>query len=154
MVKKLLGIGLCIAMLASTTLALAGGPVMAAPVKYSIPCAGAPMGAPYGAPYGGGGAFSGYWGDAPFPGLCGGIVALPFLVVGSLLGGSPLGGNGCPPAAPAYNCGPRPPIVNPCAPPAPGCAPYAQACAPSFGLPCLDLCGSVLGAVSTNFNCQ
>ena len=90
MVRRVFIVSLSIMMLSFTALALAGGPPVAA-----APCA-APCG-PYPAkPYTAGPACA-YWGDAPFPGLCGGIVALPFLVVGSLLGGNTMG-----PCGPAF----------------------------------------------------
>jgi hypothetical protein len=81
-----------------------------------------------------------YWGDAPFPGLCGGVIALPFLVVGSLLGGNPSGYVGPPGAGygPGYApgaaapCGPPAPVSYQCAPPQ---APYQCAPAPIKACP-------------------
>jgi hypothetical protein len=148
MVKRVLSIFLCTTMLLATSLAMAGGP----------PCYPPPAQAPCG-PYGvQQGNPCAYWGDAPFPGLCGGVVALPFLVVGSLLGGNTVAPYG-PPPAPGYKYAPPPvpiraipqPMNTGCAPaPAPACgAPYGQT---SFlgggmlgGLPCLELCGALLG---------
>ena len=99
MVRRVFIISLSIVMLSFTALALAGGPpVVAAP--YAAPCGPYPV-----KPYAAGPACA-YWGDAPFPGLCGGIVALPFLVVGSLLGGNTMGPYGGPPVA--AQCAPRP----------------------------------------------
>lgn len=157
MVKKVLSIFLCLTMLIGTSLVVAGGVPVA-------PGCGPYVGGQYGAvppPY------SNYWGDAPFPGLCGGVVALPFLVVGSLLGGNtvappPYAG----PMGAAYNCGPRPCPPAPCAPapcapmPRQACAPYAAPCGAGMGyqgafggsviggLPCLDVCAGLLGAVT------
>jgi hypothetical protein len=153
MVKRVLSVFLCITVLACTSMALAGGAPMA-------PRVGGCAGAPYGYGPGPGVPYSNYWGDAPFPGLCGGVVALPFLVVGSLLGGNTM----APPpygAMPggAYNCAPRPCPPAPCAPapcaPAP-CGPAPAACGPGYGgsggflggLPCLELCSGLLGAVT------
>ena len=158
MVKKVLSVFICIMMLGGASLALAGGPVPACAPTCAPPCA-PPCGPNAGGPYGPG---SQYWGDAPFPGLCGGVVALPFLVVGSLLGGNTAG-----PGGPGYNCAPpryncAPPRYN-CAPPP--CAPVStcappMACGPAygpgaygggggglFGLPCLDLCSNILGSL-------
>jgi len=168
MVKKFIGVFLSILMLCSASLALAGGAPVGPPVSYPLkPCG----------PGGPGGVPSNYWGDAPFPGLCGGVVALPFLVVGSLLGGNTAGpygpgpgyaaGPGCAPAP----CGPpapcAPPVSYTCAPPAPyNCAPQIAKCPPApapcgpgygyggnggsifSGLPCLELCSGILGGLS------
>jgi len=101
MLKK----GICLlaglVLLASASIAPAGGPPPQAPQPYTYgkPCGPAPV--PGQDP-------CAYWGDAPFPGICGGVVGLPFLVVGSLLGGNPAG-----------PCGPPPTPANYCAPPAP-----------------------------------
>ncbi len=109
----------------SASLAIAGGPV-----PYG-PGACGPAAAPYGNP-------CAYWGDAPFPGFCGGVVALPFLVVGSLLGGNPTGPCG-PPPSPRYGCvqypspnryyGPPPPMGSPLF----GAIPGADVCTGLFG---------------------
>jgi hypothetical protein len=162
--KKVLSILLSLMMLIGASLVVAGGaPVAPGCGPYAGgPCASGPYaGGPYGSvapPY------SNYWGDAPFPGLCGGVVALPFLVVGSLLGGNTV----APPpyAAPGvvgYNCAPRPCPPSPCAPmPQPMPRPYSVSCAPTYGcapgggsgggsvlgLPCLDVCAGLLGAVT------
>lgn len=179
MIKKLVGVFVCLMMLGSACVVLAGGPVVTqAPICYppKAPCGpGGVPGVP-GAP----GAGAQYWGDAPFPGLCGGVVALPFLVVGSLLGGNTAGPYGPAPYGPGpyvqgqvqcgpppQACGPAAPISYNCPPPAyapRGCAPAPpQACGPyggqyaggsSFlgGLPCLELCSSLLGSVSGGMN--
>jgi hypothetical protein len=160
MVKRILSVFLCLLMLASASLSLAGGPPSPVPPGCypATPCG--PAG-----PAGPGGPSSSYWGDAPLPGLCGGIIALPFLVCGSLLGGNTVGAY-----APAYGPGYAPVSYPPkyVAPPTQPCAPaYPQACAPAprpgcgpaygpgygqpagggllTGLPCLDLCASLLG---------
>ncbi len=88
MVKRVFAVLTCFFMLAMASGALAGGALAPAPAPMA-PCAPAPCGPAMGNP-------CAFWGDAPFPGLCGGVVALPFLVVGSLLGGST---TGAPPAA-------------------------------------------------------
>jgi hypothetical protein len=138
MVKKILSVFVCIMMLGSASLAFAGGTVAGS----------APP------------ASSAYWGDAPFPGMCGGVVALPFLVVGSLLGGNTAGPYG-PPPGPGYNYGPPPGPGYNCAPPpcppgkiygppaAAGCGPgYGAAGGSMFGgIPCLELCSSILGSI-------
>ncbi len=161
MVKRVVSVFLCIVMLASASLAVAGGPP-APPVPPGCYPAAKPCG-----PAGPGGPSSSYWGDAPLPGLCGGIIALPFLVCGSILGGNTVGAY-----APAYGPGYAPgyaPVSYPpkyVAPPGAPCPPaYPQACAPAprpvcgpaygpppasggglfTGLPCLDLCASLLG---------
>ncbi len=141
MVKRVFGVITCFVILTMACIAMAGGVV--APAPYApAPCAPAPCGPAMGNP-------CAYWGDAPFPGLCGGVVALPFLVVGSLLGGSPMGP---PPAqvAPAPY-GPRP-YMAPGVPVAPcGPAPAGYGAAPGLfggGLPCLELCSSILGSFS------
>ncbi len=160
MVKKVLSILLSLMMLIGASLVAAGG----APVApISGPCASGPYYGPVSRPY------SNYWGDAPFPGLCGGVVALPFLVVGSLLGGNtvappPYAG----PGMVGYQCAPRPCPPNPCAPmPRPMPRPYSMSCVPanpcggglfgggsgiSTGLPCLDVCAGLLGAVTGGVN--
>jgi hypothetical protein len=143
MVNKILSIFVCIMMLGTASLAIAGGPVAG--------CAPPPCG-PYpssATPYGPPGPSSAYWGDAPFPGLCGGVVALPFLVVGSLLGGNTAGPYG-PPPGPGYNYGPPPgapgKIYGP--PVAAGCGPgYGAGGSILGGLPCLELCSSILGSI-------
>jgi hypothetical protein len=156
-VKKFFSLVLCALMLCSASLALAGGPSVAgcAPGPYyqrGVVPAGNPCA---------------YWGDAPFPGLCGGVVALPFLVVGSLLGGNTAGPYGPAPyaavPAPGYGCAPAPVPVRayppPVAPPAcaPGYgpaygAPYAATGNSLFeGLPCLELCSGLLGGLGGGF---
>jgi hypothetical protein len=154
MVRRVFGVLTCFVILAMTCVVMAGGvvaPMQCAPPQCApAPCAPAPCGPAMGNP-------CAFWGDAPFPGLCGGVVALPFLVVGSLLGGSPMGP---PPAqmAPAPY-GPRPYMaprgpVAPCAPPAPcgpagyGPAAYGSTSLLGGGLPCLELCSSILGSFS------
>lgn len=140
MVQRVFSVFVCIMLLASATLALAGGPPVAAPVAPCQPAGGyAPAGNP-----------CAFWGDAPFPGLCGGVVALPFLVVGSLLGGNTVG--------------PYPPVPGPnyryapgmYAPGKVGCPPPASACGPGYGmggggiltgLPCLDLCANIFSGL-------
>ena len=143
MLRKTVTLFMCAIMLATAALAFAGGTpgVPCGPVCYPPRTACAP---------GAGPNSSAYWGDAPFPGLCGGVVALPFLVVGSLLGGNPSGPYGpgpaggygyapqgsacapmpcapqpCPPRAYAAPCAPQP-----CGPPPCGPAQYAQAPCP------------------------
>ncbi len=147
MLKKIFSAILCVIMLGSATLALAGG----APVAVAAPgCGPYPAGAyvPPGNP-------CAYWGDAPFPGFCGGVVALPFLVVGSLLGGNTTGPYG-PGFRPGYRGVPAPcPPVKYVAPAAPGCGPgygvgYGPAAGGSLfgGIPCLELCSSIFGSVT------
>ncbi|MBI5248363.1 MAG: hypothetical protein HY912_02615 [Desulfomonile tiedjei] len=162
MVKRVVSAFLCIVMLTSVSLSLAGGPP-APPVPPGCypakPCG----------PTGPGGPSSSYWGDAPIPGLCGGIIALPFLVCGSLLGGNtggayaPAYGPGYAPVSyPAKYVAPVAPVryapayPQACAPAyPPACAPAPMPCGPGYGqpagggmfsgLPCLDLCASLLG---------
>lgn len=143
MIKKIFCAILCVIVLASATLALAGGP----PVAAAAPCGPAPRAA-YGPP----GNPCAFWGDAPFPGLCGGVVALPFLVVGSLLGGNTTGPYG-PGFRPGYKGVPAPyPPVKYVAPAAPGY--YGAAYGPTAGgglfagIPCLDLFSGVFGSVT------
>lgn len=146
MVRRVFIISLSIVMLSFTALALAGGPpVVAAP--YAAPCGPYPV-----KPYAAGPACA-YWGDAPFPGLCGGIVALPFLVVGSLLGGNTMGPYGAPPVAAQF--GPRPypakiAVPAPCAPPPCGPTAYGFGGGDSIfsALPCLELCSGLLGGMT------
>lgn len=142
MVKRVFPVFTCFLMLAMASGAIAGGAVAPAPVG-PVPCGPAPYGPAMGNP-------CAFWGDAPFPGLCGGVVALPFLVVGSLLGGST---TGTPPVAmgPAPY-GPRPGMaqrapVAPYGPPpcAPGPAAYGST-GLLGGIPCLELCSSILGS--------
>jgi hypothetical protein len=146
MVRRVFIVLLSVMMLSFASLALAGGPPVAT-APYSAPCG------PYPArPYAAGPACA-YWGDAPFPGLCGGVVALPFLVVGSLLGGNTMGPYG---PGPAPGCGPRPypaKVYAPgaCAPPPCGPAGYGYGFGANslFGsIPCLDLCASILGGAT------
>jgi len=102
MIRRILGLLICVAMFPTASLALAGGPV-SAPPPYAYGSV-----KPYGpATYGPGRNPCRFWGDAPFPGMCGGVIALPFLVVGSLLGGNPAGPCGPPPRL-RYNCAPKP----------------------------------------------
>ncbi len=147
MVKRVFTIFLSIMLLSSFSLALAGGAPQA-PAPYAVPCPPAK-----GYPVGPDCAF---WGDAPFPGLCGGVVALPFLVVGSLLGGNTMGPCG---PVPGYPCAPKPYPAKIYAPPAAapcGPAPYGPA---AYGpgaydgslfsaLPVFDLCSGLLGGVT------
>jgi hypothetical protein len=157
MLKKFIGVFLSILMLCSASLALAGGAPVGPPVSYPAkPCG----------PGGPGGVPSNYWGDAPIPGICGGCIALPFLVVGSLLGGNTAAPYGPPPgpvagpmpgpgyAAPApyaqpapYTC--APPVAKYPPPPAP-CGPgygYGDGGSIFSGLPCLELCSGLLGGL-------
>lgn len=161
MARKIALLFTCIAFLATGTIALAGGaPALHKPMAQ--PCAPAPV--PYGAKAPG--AKSAYWGDAPFPGMCGGVVALPFLVVGSFLGGNPAAPAPYgppaaygPPPAPGY----MPPPVKAGACPPPRALPPQAACGPGpayagpaalaggpalGGIPCLDLCYGLLGSVT------
>ncbi len=144
MVRRVFIVSLSIIMLSFTSFALAGGPPVAA-APYAVPPCGPYPVKPYAA-----GPACAYWGDAPFPGLCGGVVALPFLVVGSLLGGNTMGPCGPAPAP----CGPRPYPAKvyapgPCAPPAYGPVGYGLGADSIFGaLPCLDLCAGILGGVT------
>jgi len=149
MVQRVISVFICVLLLASATLALAGGPpVAAAPMA---PCGPARGYAPAGNP-------CAYWGDAPFPGLCGGVVALPFLVVGSLLGGNTVGPY--PPVpGPAYRYAPGAYAPGAYAPGRAGCPPPAPACGPGYGasglggggilsgLPCLDLCANIFSGM-------
>ena len=64
MVKRVFGVITCFVILAMACVAMAGGAVAPAPVA---PCAPAPCGPQMGNP-------CAYWGDARFPGLCGGVV--------------------------------------------------------------------------------
>lgn len=153
MVKRILVFSLCLTTLMMASLALAGGKVVA-------PVAPAPCGpvATCGPTVGPNPA---YWGDAPFPGICGGVIALPFLVVGSLLGGNtvapPAPVYGAPVARP-YGSVPMGPNYGPpaCGPVAPvGCAPAP--CGPGGlgggllgGLPCLEICSGILGGLGGN----
>jgi hypothetical protein len=159
MVKRVVSVFLSIVMLTSASLVFAGGPPAAPVPPACYPAQPCGPGGPAGAP-------SAYWGDAPLPGLCGGIIALPFLVCGSLLGGNTAG----PYGPPAYGPGPGYPPVSyppkyapvgpaPCPPAYPqACAPaYPRPCGPAYGpapaagggmltgLPCLDLCANLLG---------
>jgi hypothetical protein len=155
MVKRILVFSLCLTMVMMASLALAGGKVVAPVAPVPVACAPQPCGPTVG-------PNPAYWGDAPFPGLCGGVVALPFLVVGSLLGGN----TAAPYAPPAYGPpAPRPygpvpmaPGYAPCPPPA--CGPVAPVgCGPApygsaglgggllGGLPCLELCSGILGGL-------
>ncbi|MCX5862736.1 MAG: hypothetical protein WCG29_12360 [Desulfomonile sp.] len=152
MAKRVVSCLLSILMLTSASLALAGGAQVAYP-----PPACAPAG-----PYAGGGNPCAFWGDAPFPGMCGGVVALPFLVVGSLLGGNTTGpyppAPGPGPYYPPRFAGPQPwagpvapfaPVARPvCGPPA-GAGPFGGSIL--GGLPCLELCAGIFGGVTGGF---
>jgi hypothetical protein len=139
MVRRVMSLCVCVFMLLGATLALAGG-VPCGPGSYA-PLPGNPCA---------------YWGDAPFPGMCGGVVALPFLVVGSLLGGNTVGPYG-PVPGPGYPCAP------PLCPPKPYAAPINPPCGPVYGtpygagplangllsgVPCLDMFTGLLGSVT------
>jgi hypothetical protein len=100
MFKRIPALAACVCLLASAAVALAGG----APTHQTAPTQAAPYCGPA---YGPGGPKSAYWGDAPMPGICGGVVALPFLVVGSLLGGNTAAPAVAPPYQP-YNYAPAP----------------------------------------------
>lgn len=140
MVKRVICLMLSIMFLSTATLAMAGGAPYAsgrcAPGGVN-PCA--------------------YWGDAPFPGMCGGVVALPFLVVGSLLGGNTTGPYG-PVPGPGYQCAPPPYPPSPYAGPVnPPCGPVYGNAYPSSvpvnngilgGLPCFDICSGLFGTVT------
>ncbi len=145
MVKRVFGVLTFFVILIMACVALAGGPV--APAQCApAPCAPPPCGPAMGNP-------CAYWGDAPFPGMCGGVVALPFLVVGSLLGGSPMGP---PPAPVAYGprpyVGPRAPMAPcapaPCGPPPCGPMSYGSNDLLGGGLPCMELCSNILGSLT------
>ena len=151
MVKRVFTIFLSIMLLSSFSLALAGGaPKAVGPAPYAAPC---PPGQGYAGPD------CAFWGDAPFPGLCGGVVALPFLVVGSLLGGNTMGPGGYQPA-PAYPYAAKPypakiyapPAAAPCGPPVPyGPAAYGPGAYDGSlfsALPVFDLFSGVLGGVT------
>lgn len=153
MVRRILVGLVCATMLVAASFAVAGGP---APAPYAKPC-----GPNYGP------ANCAYWGDAPFPGLCGGVVALPFLVVGGLLGGNPSVPCGPGPAAPGYGYPPPPaPYAVPrkYAPPAYP-AQYAPGYAPGYGggyggggllfsggvfedMPVMGICSQLLGGLT------
>lgn len=118
MVERFLAVLLAAVMAAVPTVALAGGaPVVATPAPVACGPGGCVTSAPAPAPCGpvgmhrGYGPRSAYWGDAPFPGICGGIVALPFLVVGSLLAGNSPAALAGPPAVAPYSYSMRPPYV-------------------------------------------
>ncbi len=148
MVKKVLSLVICVMMLTTASVVLAGGP---------------PYGARSCGPAAGSNAACAYWGDAPFPGLCGGVVALPFLVVGSLLGGNTMGPC-APPGNVRYNAPPTYPPPRPyaAAPRAPYCGPAQYAAAPRgqhyggapaqtgllAGLGCFEMAADLFGAVS------
>jgi hypothetical protein len=152
MVRKTAIVFMSLLFLVTTSISIAGGPAAApcAPISYPPKACGPGVG-----------TSSAYWGDAPFPGLCGGIIALPFLVVGSLLGGNSMApypaampaGIGYGPQGPAP-CGPisvppkafpAPCAPNPCGPP-PACGPSGGGL--FSGLPCLELCSSLFGNIT------
>ncbi len=139
MIRKIFSVLVCLTMTFLAPVAFAGG-------------APAPQGPPGCAP--GPAANCSYWGDAPFPGLCGGVVALPFLVVGSLLGGNTAGPCG-PPPDPRAGYGPPPPNRPMAQAPAPAPAAYAgpvESGGMLSGLGCVgvatDLISSVTGGSS------
>jgi len=142
MVRRVLSLFVCISVFIAAPLALAGGAAQG-PAYYGAGYYGPPPGNP-----------CAYWGDAPFPGMCGGVVALPFLVVGSLLGGNTVGPYG-PVPAPGYQCAPppyppRPAAVNPPCGPVYG-APYAASPVSGgllSGIPCLDICTNLFGSLT------
>jgi hypothetical protein len=133
MIRKLLGLLVCLTLVGFAAFAGAGGPA-AAPVAGAAPCGPGYYGNP-----------CAFWGDAPIPGLCGGVIALPFLVVGSLLGGNPAGPCG-PPPSPRFNCAPRPLPPRGCAPPPYG--PYYGGGGLLGGLPVFDITSSLLGGIT------
>lgn len=141
MIRKVFGLLICLTLVTSASLALAGGPP-------PPPAGQQPYGVVPGGPgcYGPGGNPCAFWGDAPIPGLCGGVIALPFLVVGSFLGGNTAGPCG-PPPSPRFNCAPRP-----CPPPARGCGqpaygPYGGG-GLLGGIPVFDLTSSLVGGLT------
>lgn len=144
MIKKVFSVVACLVVVASASLVMAGGAVGQAMGGQPCPPQGGPM---YRPPIGPGGNPCAFWGDAPFPGICGGIVALPFLVVGTILGGNPLGP--CAPAA--YNFPPRP-AVAPRYYGAPRCGPGYP---PNFmansilgGFPPAELASGLVGSIT------
>lgn len=141
--KQVSSLILCVLLIVTASLALAGGPAQV--IGPGAPCAGQP--------YGQAGNPCAYWGDAPFPGMCGGVVALPFLVVGSLLGGNTVGPCG-PVPGPVYKAAPVVRAPQPYAGPVgPGYGPAYSPFAGSLlsGLPCIDLCAGILGGVTGGF---
>lgn len=144
MVKRVLSIVLCTLIVAASSLALAGG------AAYGPPPGPAPC-----PPAVAGGNPCAYWGDAPFPGMCGGVVALPFLVVGSLLGGNTVGPYG-PVPGPGYACAPPPVSKTVCGPVNPPGGPvYGTPYGGSFvsngplgGLPCFDMISGLFGSLA------
>lgn len=154
MIKKLMCLITGLSMILVYAPAFAGGPApFAGPAPQPcVPAQPAPCGPGYAAP---GGNPCAFWGDAPFPGLCGGIVALPFLVVGTILGGNPLGPNAPVGMAP---CGPLRVGPGPAGaryyPPAPCAGGYPPA-PRSFlsngilgNLPGLDVASGLIGTVT------
>jgi hypothetical protein len=125
MTKRALSCVGCLLVLLMSATAYAGGPV-------GPPPACGPAGGPDCA----------YWGDAPFPGFCGGVVALPFLVVGSLLGGNAAAPAGPPPAA--YRGGPPPKGYHG---PRYGAAPPASD-SMIAGLPCMEMASSAFSTLA------
>ncbi len=148
MVKKVFSLFLCLIMAATASLVMAGGP----------PGPRGACGPPNQA--------CAYWGDAPFPGMCGGVVALPFLVMGSLLGGNTVGPAGCgpaphpgnycaPPPQGRYAYAPPPPVRYAPAPPpprqyaaSPGYYPPPQDDSVFSGLGCVGMCTDLLSSVT------
>lgn len=142
MLRKMSGLFICVTLLTCASLAMAGG----------APPAARPYGAPCPPAYGPGGNPCAYWGDAPLPGLCGGIVALPFLVVGTLLGGNPTGPCGPPPSV-RYNCAPPPyPPQKYYAPPAayygPAYGPWGYGGPTVGGIPAFDIVSGLVGGIT------
>lgn len=139
MIRRIFGLFICVVLFATATMALAGGPV-----------APAPAAAPYCGPaYGRAGNPCAFWGDAPFPGLCGGVVALPFLVVGTILGGNPMGP--CAPApVPRLGCAPAPvgPVPYGRYGAAPGYPPAYANQGILGGLPGLDIASGLFNSIT------
>lgn len=140
MIRRIFGLFICVVMIASATVALAGGPVAQAPVAAPPAC---------GPGYVRGGNPCAFWGDAPFPGLCGGVVALPFLVVGTILGGNPMGPCG-PAPLPRYGCAPRAlaPAPYPVYGAAPGYPPTYANQGMLGGLPGLDIASGLFSSIT------
>jgi hypothetical protein len=145
MIKNVFSVVACLVIVASGSLVMAGGAVGQPMGAQPCPPQCGPM---YRPPIGPGGNPCAFWGDAPFPGICGGIVALPFLVVGTLLGGNPLG-----PCAPApYNCAPRRAVLPGyyAAPPrcGPGYPPNFMANSILGGFPPAELASGLVGSIT------
>lgn len=150
MLRKIIGLFICVTLFTGASLALAGGaPPAVRP--YAAPCPPA---------YGAGGNPCAFWGDAPIPGLCGGVIALPFLVVGTLLGGNPTGPCGPSPSV-RYNCAPPPyPPQKYYGPPAgyyggrppgyygPAYGPYGYGGPTVGGIPAFDIVSGLVGGIT------